>query len=79
MRIEEIRQRLRALGAGPRHEAHVLRRWAQALPQDSGKLGAQSRGYGWSEMAGAITLFSREAFKGLSAAEFKAELALFAP
>jgi len=37
MRIEDICQRLRALGAGPRHEAHVLRRWAQALPQDSGK------------------------------------------
>ncbi|MDZ7592232.1 MAG: RNA methyltransferase [Rubrivivax sp.] len=37
MRIEEIRQRLRALGARPRHEAHVLRRWALALPQDSGK------------------------------------------
>ena len=37
MRIEEIRQRLRALGAGPRHEAHVLRCWSQALPQDGGK------------------------------------------
>ena len=49
------------------------------VPQDSGKRSAQSRGYGWSEMAGAVTLFSREAFKGLSAAEFGAELALFAP
>ena len=37
MRIEDIRQRLRAFGAGPGHEARVLRHWAQALPQDSGR------------------------------------------
>jgi 23S rRNA (adenine2503-C2)-methyltransferase len=37
MRIEHIRQRLRAHGAGPAHEHRVLRLWAQALPQDSGK------------------------------------------
>jgi 23S rRNA (adenine2503-C2)-methyltransferase len=37
MTIEELRRRLRELGAGPRHEAHVLRRWAQALPQDGGR------------------------------------------
>ena len=37
MRIEQIRQRLKSLGAGPSHEAHVLRRWAQARPQDSGR------------------------------------------
>jgi 23S rRNA (adenine2503-C2)-methyltransferase len=37
MRVEDIRQRLRLTGAGPRHEAHVLRRWAQALPQASGR------------------------------------------
>ena len=37
MRIEQIRQRLRALGAGPGHEAHVLRRWVQARAQDSGR------------------------------------------
>ena len=49
------------------------------VPQDSDKLSAQSRGYGWSEMAGAVTLFSREAFESLSAAEFEAELANFAP
>ena len=48
------------------------------LPQDSDKLSAASRGYGWSEMAGAITLFSREVFEGLSAADFEAELASFA-
>jgi 23S rRNA (adenine2503-C2)-methyltransferase len=37
MRIEEIRQRLRAAGAKPIHEQRVLRLWAQALPQDSGR------------------------------------------
>lgn len=48
-------------------------------PQDSGKLSDPSRGFGWSEMAGVFTLFSREAFDSLSAAEFKAELTSFAP
>ena len=37
MRIEQIRQRLRSLGAGPDHEQRVLRLWAQAQPQDSGR------------------------------------------
>ena len=37
MRIEDVKQRLRAAGAGPTHEAHVLRLWCQALPQSSGK------------------------------------------
>ncbi len=37
MRIEDIRQHLRALGARPGHEQHVLRLWAQALPHDSGR------------------------------------------
>jgi 23S rRNA (adenine2503-C2)-methyltransferase len=37
MRIDHLRQRLRALGANPAHEQHVLRRWAQARPQDSGR------------------------------------------
>ena len=32
MQIEQIKQRLAALGAGPGHEAHVLRRWLQARP-----------------------------------------------
>jgi hypothetical protein len=49
------------------------------LPQDDPKLSAQSRAYGWSEMAGAVTLFGREAFEGLSAAEFEVELESFAP
>jgi hypothetical protein len=54
---------------------HVVARVAQ----DAEKLEAVSRGYGWSEMAGAVTRFSREAYQGLSAAEFEAELARFAP
>ncbi len=37
MHIDTLRRRLRALGAGPRHEARILRLWSQALPQDSGK------------------------------------------
>jgi hypothetical protein len=49
------------------------------VPQDSDRLGAQSRGYGWSEMGGAVTLFSRDAYEGLDAAGFAAELAGFAP
>jgi ATP adenylyltransferase/5',5'''-P-1,P-4-tetraphosphate phosphorylase II len=49
------------------------------VPQDSDKLSTQSRGYGWSEMAGALTVFSREAYEGLGTTEFEAELATFAP
>jgi hypothetical protein len=49
------------------------------VAQDSEKLSAQSRGYGWSEMAGAVTLFSREAYDVLEASAFEAELARFAP
>ena len=37
MRIETIRQRLRAHGAQPCHEHRVLRLWTNALPQASGK------------------------------------------
>jgi 23S rRNA (adenine2503-C2)-methyltransferase len=37
MRIEDIRLRLRALGAKPGHEQRVLRLWSQALPQDKGR------------------------------------------
>jgi 23S rRNA (adenine2503-C2)-methyltransferase len=37
MHVSDIQTRLRALGAGPQHEAHVLRKWAMALPQDSGR------------------------------------------
>lgn len=37
MRIEQLRERLRALGANPRHQQRVLRLWSQALPQTSGR------------------------------------------
>ncbi len=37
MHVSEIRHTLRALGAGPKHEAHVLRKWALAQPQASGR------------------------------------------
>ncbi len=37
MRIDDLQQRLRALGAKPAHEARLLRQWAQALPLDAGK------------------------------------------
>lgn len=37
MRIQDIRDRLRAAGAKPLHEQRVLRLWAMNLPQDSGK------------------------------------------
>jgi 23S rRNA (adenine2503-C2)-methyltransferase len=37
MQIDTLRQRLRALGANPRHEQRVLRLWSQALPQTSGR------------------------------------------
>jgi 23S rRNA (adenine2503-C2)-methyltransferase len=36
-RLEDIRLRLRALGAGPGHIDHVLRRWVQAQPQEGGR------------------------------------------
>ena len=36
-RLEDFRLRLRAVGANPAHELHVMRRWAQAKPQDSGR------------------------------------------
>jgi len=47
------------------------------VPQDDSKLSAQSRGFSWSEMAGAVTLFSRDTFEGLSARKLEAELANF--
>lgn len=37
MRIDTLRQRLRTHGAMPCHEYRVLRLWANALPQESGK------------------------------------------
>jgi len=37
MQLQDLRQRLRALGAKPAHEQRLLRQWANALPQQSGK------------------------------------------
>lgn len=37
MRIPDLRHRLHTLGANPAHQQHVLRRWAQCKPQDSGR------------------------------------------
>ena len=37
MTITELRQRLRALGALPKHEARVLRDWVNVKPHDSGR------------------------------------------
>jgi len=37
MQISALRERLRALGALPRHEARVLRDWVMALPHDAGR------------------------------------------
>jgi hypothetical protein len=49
------------------------------VPQDNCKLSDPCRGYGWSEMAGAVTLFSRDAFEGLNEMAFERELVKFAP
>jgi hypothetical protein len=54
---------------------HLIARVAQ----DSDALDADTRAYGWSEMAGAVTLFTREANERLDAAAFEAALARFAP
>jgi len=40
--VQDIRDRVRALGARPKHELRVLRLWAQALPQDSGRRALES-------------------------------------
>ena len=42
MHVSQIRDRLRALGAGPKHEERVLRLWACAQPQDSGRRALES-------------------------------------
>ena len=35
MRLEDVRQRLRSAGAGPRHETLALRAWVRGLPLDA--------------------------------------------
>jgi 23S rRNA (adenine2503-C2)-methyltransferase len=37
VQIHDLRQQLRQLGAGPGHEARVLRHWVQARPQEGGR------------------------------------------
>lgn len=48
-------------------------------PQSSEKLAARCNGYGWSEMAGVINLFSQDEFACLDTQEIAAELTNFAP
>ena len=54
---------------------HLLPRAAQG----SHPLAAWNAGFGWSDLAGAITLFSREDYDGLGEAAIAAELAEHAP
>ena len=54
---------------------HVLAR----APQGSRVQAAWNAGFGWSDLAGAITLFSRDEFERLSEAEIAAELASLVP
>ncbi|NMG68937.1 RNA methyltransferase [Parazoarcus communis] len=42
MRIEELLQRLQALGAKPTHQARVMRAWLQGQPLDSGPRAAEN-------------------------------------
>ena len=54
---------------------HVLPRAAQG----SHGLAAWNAGFGWSDLAGAITLFSREEYDSVSEADIAAEMARHAP
>ncbi len=54
---------------------HVLPRAAQG----SHALAAWNAGFGWSDLAGAITLFSREEYDGVSETDIAAEMAKHAP
>lgn len=48
-------------------------------PQSDAELHDATRGWGWSEMAGALTLFERDAWQTLEAGDFASRLARFAP
>lgn len=48
-------------------------------PQDSPRLDDVCRSYGWSEMAGAVTLFNRDDYTRWQGADLAAQLARFAP
>lgn len=58
-----------------KHQLHLIPRVAQG----DNKLSERSNGYGWSEMAGVINLFSREEFDALKATNIETELQSFAP
>jgi 23S rRNA (adenine2503-C2)-methyltransferase len=58
MRITDIRQRLRALGAKPGHEELVLRNWARALPLDSGR--SRPNDYFPLQLRGALPALAEE-------------------
>ncbi len=49
------------------------------VPQDSPQLHAANRGYGWSEMAGVVTLYSREVYDAWTGKRFAADLRQFSP
>ncbi len=58
-----------------RDSLHLIPR----VPQDSPVLRPPCRGYGWSEMAGVLTLFSRDDYAAFQGTGFAADLARFAP
>jgi ATP adenylyltransferase/5',5'''-P-1,P-4-tetraphosphate phosphorylase II len=47
--------------------------------QDDAGLDADTRGWGWSEMAGGLTVFRRDAYTAMTAARFAQALSRFAP
>ena len=49
------------------------------VPQDSAHLTEACRSYGWSEMAGAVTLFNRDDYANWRGAQLAEQLAGFAP
>ncbi len=51
----------------------------ERVPQDSTQLNDVCRMYGFSEMAGSLTVFDRQAFESWRGADFAAQLAQFAP
>jgi 23S rRNA (adenine2503-C2)-methyltransferase len=58
MKITDIRQRLRALGAKPGHAELVLRNWTRALPLDSGR--SRSEDFLPLQLRGALPALAEE-------------------
>jgi hypothetical protein len=76
MHIEALHRREQAYNLiYSRHALYCIAR----VPQDDPQLDARSRGYGWNEMAGAVTLFKRADHTAWTGADFAATLARFAP